>query len=196
MGSQRGFASLVRAVSLAVAAFALATLAAPSASAQSPEAAEPEVAEAVTRGIYLVEQGPHRVTVQTIPSVPAAGTVHFVVTPTLIADGSAVTSAIVLIVVDDDQGEPTYQSLALNPPDRSNQYTANILVKKAGDWTVRVNLQIGGDELVLSFPLEVIERSITGGIAGTISFFVVLAVLLGGAGYLAWSSRRRRASQR
>ncbi len=171
---------------------------APIASAQSPEAVAPEPrqgvpADELTLGIYRLDQDPYSVTVQMIPAVPAAGTVHFVVTPEFISDGSAVTNAIVLIVVDDEEGVPTYQSLALNSPDQPTQYKANILVMRAGEWTVRVNLRIDGRELEISVPLAVIDRASTGGaLAGTVAFLVVLAALAGGGAYIALSIRRRR----
>ena len=189
------FMSVAGRVSIALfAALATTLLAvAPIASAQSPEAVVPVPAEKLTLGIYRLDQDPYSVTVQMIPSVPAAGTVHFVVTPELISDGSAVTNAIVLVVVDDEEGVPTYQSLALNSPDQPTQYKANILVKRAGEWTVRVNLRIDGRELEISVPLAVIERASTDGtLAGTVAFLVVLAALAGGGAYIALSIRRRR----
>ena len=173
---------------------ALAVLTATTAAAQSPEEAEE-----LARGIYRVGDDIYDVTVQVLPSKPAAGTVHFVVTPRSAATGSAVTDATVLIVIDDEAGEPTYQSLALNTPDQPNQYRANLLVKRAGEWTVRVRMDAGGHQVELSLPLEVVDRNITGGLAGTIAFFVVLAVLISGVAYIAMASRtrrRRRASQR
>lgn len=177
-----------------LATIALAFLAAATAAAQSPERAEE-----LARGIYRLEDEAYDVTVQVLPSKPAAGTVHFVVTPRNAATGSPVTDATVLIVIDDESGEPTYQSLALSTPDRPNQYRANLLIKRAGEWTVRVKMEAGDKEAVLSLPLEVVDRSITGGLAGTIAFFVVFAVLVSGVVYLAMASRsrrRRRASQR
>ena len=185
--------SLCRAVTV-LAMIALAVLTATTVTAQSPEEAEE-----LARGIYRVGDDIYDVTVQFLPSKPAAGTVHFVVTPRSAATGSAVTDATVLIVIDDEAGEPTYQSLALNTPDQPNQYRANFLVKRAGEWTVRVRMDAGGHQVELSLPLEVVDRNITGGLAGTIAFFVVLAVLISGVAYIAMASRsrrRRRASQR
>lgn len=166
---------------------------APMASAQSPEAVAPVPADELTLGIYRLDQDPYSVTVQMIPAVPAAGTVHFVVTPELISDGSAVTNAIVLVIIDDEEGVPTYQSLALNSPDQPTQYKANILLMRAGEWTVRVNLRIDDREMEISVPLAVIERASTGGaLVGTAVFLVVLAALVGGGAYIALSIRRRR----
>lgn len=172
---------------------ALAAFTAATAAAQSPGGAEE-----LARGLYRLGDEVYDVTVQFLPSKPAAGTVHFVVTPRSAATGSAVTDAIVLIVIDDEAGEPTYQSLALNTPEQPNQYRANVLIKRAGEWTVRVEMDAGDHRTELSLPLEVVDRSITGGIAGTVAFFVVLAVLVSGVAYLALASRnrrRRRASQ-
>jgi hypothetical protein len=157
------------------------------------QAQAPETAEELTRGIFRSEQDPYMVTVQMIPSVPAAGTVHFIVTPELSLDGAAVTNAIVLVVVDDEEGVPAFQSLALNAPDQPRQYSANLLIPRAGEWTVRVNVQVDGNELELQLPLTVIDRASTGGeMAGTIAFLVVLAVLVGGGGFVALSIRRRQ----
>ena len=164
----------------------------PVAWAQSPETPEPDVAKELTRGIFRSEQDPYTITVQMIPSVPAAGTVHFIVTPELVLDGVAVTNAVVLVVVDDEEGVPAFQSLALNSPDQPRQYSANLLIPRAGEWMVRVNVQVDGDELDMQLPLTVIDRASTGGeMAGTIAFLVVLAVLVGGGGYVALSIRRR-----
>lgn len=183
---------LCRAV-VVLATIALALFATATAAAQSPGGAEE-----LARGIYRLADEVYEVTVQVLPSRPAAGTVHFVVTPRSAGTGSAVTDATVLIVIDDETGEPTYQSLALSTPDQPNQYRANLLIKRAGEWTVRVNMEAGDHQTELSLPLEVVDRSITGGLAGTIAFFVVFAVLVSGVAYLAMASRsrrRRRASQ-
>lgn len=191
-GPSRHHRALCRAVA-AVAMIALAAFTAATAAAQSPGGAEE-----LARGLYRLGDEVYDVTVQFLPSKPAAGTVHFVVTPRSAATGSAVTDAIVLIVIDDEAGEPTYQSLALNTPEQPNQYRANVLIKRAGEWTVRVEMDAGDHRTELSLPLEVVDRSITGGIAGTVAFFVVLAVLVSGVAYLALASRnrrRRRASQ-
>ena len=159
--------------------------------AQGVQAESPEVAEELTRGIYRAEQDPYMVTVQMIPSVPAAGTVHFIVTPELLPDGGEVTNAIVLEVVDDEEGVPAFQSLALNSPDQPRQYSANLLIPRAGEWTVRVNVQVDGDEFDMQLPLTVIDRASTGGErAGTIAFLVVVAVLVAGGGYVTLSIRR------
>jgi hypothetical protein len=159
---------------------------------QGVRAQSPEAAEELTRGIYRSEQGPYMVTVQMIPSVPAAGTVHFIVTPELALDGAAVANAIVLVVVDDEEGVPAFQSLALNSPDQPRQYSANLIIPRAGEWTVRVNVQIDGNELDMQLPLTVIDRASTGGeLAGTITLLVVLAVLLAGGGYVTLTIRRR-----
>ena len=184
---------LCRAVTV-LATIALALFTTTTAAAQSPGGAEE-----LARGIYRLADEAYEVTVQVLPSRPAAGTVHFVVTPKSAATGSAVTDATVLIVIDDETGEPTYQSLALSTPDQPNQYRANFLITRAGEWTVRVKMDAGDHQTELSLPLEVIDRSITGGIAGTIAFFVVFAVLVSGVVYMAMASRRRRrrrASQR
>jgi hypothetical protein len=174
-------------------ALASPSLGGPLANAQSPTEVVPVPADELTLGIYRLDQDPYSVTVQMIPSVPAAGTVHFVVTPELISDGSAVTNAIVLVVVDDEDGAPAFQSLALNTPDQPRQYKANLIVPRAGDWTVRVNLRIDGRELEVSVPLTVVDRASTGGeLAGTAVFLVVLAALVGGGAYIALSIRRRQ----
>ena len=181
--------ALCRAI-FALAAIVLAVLTVSTAAAQSPGEAEE-----LARGIYRLGNDVYDVTVQVLPSRPAAGTVHFVVTPRHAATGSAVTDATVLIVIDDDAGQPTYQSLALSTPDQPNQYRANLLIKRAGEWTVRVRMDAGGHEAELSLPLEVVDRSITGGLAGTIAFLVVLAVLISGVAYLALAARSRRRSR-
>ncbi len=180
-----GKAAAVRATA-ALAVLGAACALAPAAWAQSAG----EVQE-IARGIYRVTEDPYDVTVQVLPSAPAAGTVHFVVTPRLAATGEAVTDAIVLIVIDDEQGVPTYQSLALSTPEQPRQYRANLLIKRAGEWTARVEMDAGEGQAQLRVPLEVVDRSITGGMAGTLAFFAVFAVLIGGGLYIAMLARRK-----
>lgn len=175
-------------------ALILAALASAALSVNVALAQTPVGADELARGIYRLSSEEYDVTVQVLPSRPAAGTVHFVVTPMHAGSGTAVTDATVLIVIDDEEGLPTYQSLALNTPDQPNQYRANLLVKRAGDWTVRVRMDAGGTQSELSLPLPVIDRSITGGIGGTLVFFAVLGVLISVGAYLALVvSRKRRA---
>ena len=171
----------------AAAALLAATAIAPAAAlAQS----DGEVQE-ISRGIFRVIAEPYDVIVQVLPSRPAAGTVHFVVTPTVAATGEPVTDAVVLIVVDDEEGVPTYQSLAVSTLDQPSQYRANLLIKRAGEWTARVELDAGQGQAQLRVPLPVIDRSITGGLAGTLAFFAVFAVLVGGGIYIAMQARRK-----
>ena len=151
----------------------------------------PETAELVSNGVYRMAFAEYEVTVEVVPPRPTVGAVHFVVQPRLLEGGEGLTDAVVMVVVDDDSGEPAYESVASSTVDRPTDYRARVVIDRAGEWTVRVNVRMGGgDPVELSFPLHTSERASIGGVAGTIVFLVVLAVLVGIAGFLAYSARR------
>ena len=177
----------VRTIATALFAAAVAALLAPVAvSAQSPEEARE-----IARGRFQMIDERYEITVDVVPSVPSAGTVHFVVTPNLVETEEAVTDATILIVIDDEEGVPTYQSIAPGTPGLPGQYRANFLVERAGDWKVRVELEAPAGDAQLTLPLVVIDRNITGGLGGTLVFVVVAVVLAGGGLYVALMARRK-----
>jgi hypothetical protein len=134
-------------------------------------------------------------TMSVLPETPLVGIVHFEVTLTNTGTGQPVTGAEVLLIADDDKGNPTYQTLALNSPMNRERYQGNMTFERAGEWSVRVRVtdkQLGDSEFTV--PLTVGEVALGPGLAGTYIWLLVVVVLVGGAFLVFRSARRKRTS--
>ena len=155
---------------------------------QSPEEA-PEDAGTET----LSGPGAFDVEISFEPEDQAVGTVIVVVRPRYSDLGEPVENAKVSVVLDDALGAPTFRSLALNFPNNRADYRANFLIDRAGAWTARVEILVQGyDPETFERSFMVRQENIAGGLGGTLVFLGVFLVLVGGAAYLTFSSRRKR----
>lgn len=165
-----------------LAALLLGTLAAPQLLAQTAPVE-----------MYRGRQGPYELALSILPETPVVGLVHFVVTLNDAESGQPVTDAELLVVVDDAEGKPTYQSLALNSPADRLGYQANFTFERAGEWTVRVRVtEKERGQAEFSVPLTVGDVALGPGLAGTYIWLLVVVVLVGGAFLIFRSARRRR----
>ena len=128
-----------------------------------------------------------------MPERPAVGTVHFSIRPLDAATSLPVTEAMVRIVANNPDGEPTFQARALNTPNDPQRYIANITFNTPGAWTLAIeveNADLG--EATAVVPFEVAEQTVTPALAGGIAFIVLFAVLVAGGVYVWYSARRAR----
>ena len=143
--------------------------------------------------IYRGRQGSYEIIVGILPGEPRLGTVHFSITPLDFATLLPVADAEIIIVAKDQQGMPIYQARALNTPEFPQYYDANITFESAGFWTMVVD--VSEDELgeaTVQIALAVEVQSIGAGKYGGLVFLIVFLVLIGGALYVWYSSRRLR----
>ena len=141
--------------------------------------------------IFRGRAGAYEITLGVLPEEPALGRVHFSVTVSQAESSQPVADAEVVLVAVDESGRAEYQSRALNTPDDPLCYDANITFESAGAWTIVVEVDTeGSGKASADVPLEISEPPLTPGLAGTVLFFAVLAVLTGGGLYL-WQSSRR-----
>jgi len=174
----------------AVSAFAVALWVAawPLASAQAQEAPSGEV---------RVTAGPHDVRVFPVNTNLAAGFVQFSV---LVFDpntGEPVPDAKVVLLAYNEEEEYEGWATALNTPSLPEQYDARVNLESTGDWLISIDVDSplgrGGAE-VMTLHVPSLQRYTS----GSLVFFGVFAVLIGGVAYLWWSVRRnqrRKAAQ-
>ena len=152
--------------------------------------AGPALAGGDVAEIFRGRAGAYEITLGVLPEEPALGRVHFSVTVSDAETSQPITDAEVVLVAVDESGKPEYQSRALNTPDDPLCYDSNITFESAGAWTIRVDVDSAGSgKGSADVPLEISEPPLTPGLAGTVLFFAVLAVLTGGGLYL-WRSSR------
>ena len=144
--------------------------------------------------IFRGRDGSYEVAVSILPADPVIGTVHFSIIPLDASTSLPVTDAEVTIVAHDEGGEPRFRARALNTPDSPQFYDANITFDSAGAWTLLV--EVRNDDLgeaAVTVPLRVEERALTPGAAGSLVLLGAVVVLVGGALYIWFDIRRRRA---
>jgi hypothetical protein len=168
---------------LALAAWAVAGVWEP-ASAQTED--EP-------RELFRGRSGVYEIIVGIRPNEPLVGTIHFLVSALDAATRENVADARVLIVAINEDGVPTYQSLAVNTIRSPDLYEANITFSKPGKWDLRVDVESGLlGAASFDVPLEVRPLAASASRSGTILFGGVLVVLVGGTIYLSYAARRSR----
>ena len=140
--------------------------------------------------IFRERSGAYEVVLGVLPERPAVGTVHLTVTPIDAQTSAPVVDARITIVAHDPEGEPAYQVRALNSPAARMYYDANLTLPRPGLWTLKLDVQ--SDALgttTVDVPLQVDRQSIPPSLGGTVIWFVVLGVLVGGAGYVWYRSK-------
>ena len=141
--------------------------------------------------IYEGRAGAYTITVGVLPEDTAVGAVHFSVTISDTETSRPITDAEVTLVALNDAGREVYQARALNTPVQPVYYDANITFESAGAWTIRVDVDSHDlGQASVDVPLQVREPALTPGATGTLLFFAVIAVLVGGGIYI-WRASKR-----
>ena len=141
--------------------------------------------------LYKGPAEPYEVIVTVQPQRPKVGTVHFAVTVLDPGTQTLVEDARVLIVAYNPDGEPTYQSPALNDPATPIHYLGNIIFRDAGQWSLVVKIETAehGETQAVT-PIHIAPAASAPGFEGVFVLAVVAAALFGGTAYVAWSIRR------
>ena len=145
--------------------------------------------------IFRGEEGSYGIIVRILPKDPVVGIIHFSVTPLDAQSSLPVTDAIIVIVANNQLGEPSYQVRALNTPASAQDYEANITFESAGTWTLMV--EVRSDSLgraIFAVPVNLEEQPVGPGSVGAIVFLGVFMVLVGGGVYVYYSARRQASS--
>lgn len=144
---------------------------------------------------YRGVQGPFELMVGSQPASPVVGTVHLTLMVAASETSHPVAGARVDVVADDPKGRAAYQARAVSIPAFPNQYDTNLTIDSPGAWTLLVTVSRADlGEATFTVPLSVGEQSIGPGRGGTVVWLGLLAVLGGGATYVWYSARRRRAT--
>ena len=138
-----------------------------------------------------VTAGPHDVRVIPVNTNLAAGFVQFSVLVRNAATGEVVPDARVVLLAKNEKEEYEGWATALNSPDLSEQYDARVNLDSTGDWLISIDVDSplgrgGADLMTLHVPA--LQRYTS----GSLVFFGVFAVLIGGVAYLWWSIRRNQ----
>lgn len=133
------------------------------------------------------------------PVRPVVGSVHISVIPHETATSRPVLDAAITVYAVDEDGEPVYKAPALLTPGSDETsppyYDANITFRRAGNWTLRVQLDhdaIGAASL--DAPLRIGRQPLLPGVEGTLVFVLATGAIVGGVVYLWVMSRRMRRS--
>ena len=143
--------------------------------------------------IYRGQEGNYQIVLGILPEEPLVGVVQFSIVLTSSATGRFVDDTTVMVVVEDEVGIPTYQSVAIGMPDGSHFYVANVTFQKPGIWNVLVS--VDNEELGLaefSVPLEVGELAIGMNDMGTFVWLGIVIIIFGGGYWIYRSAMRRR----
>ena len=148
-----------------------------------------------TKEISRANEGSYEIIVRALPKKPVVGTVHFSITPMDASVNQTVTDAQILIICNNNEGEPTYQARALNTPSSPQYYDANITFKSSGQWTLVIKVQSSRlGESTITVPLNVADQAIGPGNSGTVVFLIMLVILVGGALSIWHIARRQKTS--
>lgn len=134
--------------------------------------------------------GPYEISAAVVQSHLSLGTTLFAITVVDEATGLPVPDAKVLLTTRHDESGDEGKGTAHNTPSNPDRYDAQMDLHSPGLWSITVGVESSrGKVAVEMMRLEVPEtRRISG---GTFVFIGVFVVLIGGAAYLWWSTRRR-----
>ena len=141
--------------------------------------------------IFRASEGRYEIIVGVQPDAPVVGLAHFTIMPLDLGTSAPVIDAEVNIVAHDPQDRPTYRVRAVNSPAARNYYDANITFDSTGEWTLFVEVESAAlGHATVAVPLRVGAQALGPSLAGTITWLIVLGVLVGGSLYL-WNKQRR-----
>ena len=135
--------------------------------------------------------GPYEVIVTVQPHKPKVGTVHFGVTILDHSTQTLVEDAKVLIVAYNPDGEPTYQTPALNDPATPVHYKGNIIFRSPGQWSLLTKIETPDHgEVTATSPINIAEAASVSSVEGLLMLILVTCALAGGSAYVIFSIRR------
>ena len=141
--------------------------------------------------IFRASEGRYEIIVGVQPAAPVVGLAHFTITPLDLGTSAPVIDAEINVVAHDPQDRPTYRVRAINSPAARNYYDANITFDSPGDWTLFVEVESAAlGHATVAVPLRVGAQALGPSLAGTITWVIVLATLVGGSLYL-WYRQRQ-----
>ncbi len=141
--------------------------------------------------LYRGPAGPYEIIITVQPHKPRVGTVHFGVTILDPETQTLVEDAHVLIVAYNPEGEPTYQTPALNDPATPIHYKGNIIFRSSGQWSLLTKIETEKHgEVTASTPIHIAEAASVSSVEGLFMLILVTLALIGGAAYVAFSIRR------
>ena len=137
--------------------------------------------------------GPYEVIITIQPHKPRVGTVHFGV---MILDHSTETlveDARVLIVAYNPEGEPTYQTPALNDPATPIHYKGNIIFRSSGQWSLLTKIVTEEHgEVTAATPINIAEAASVSSTEGLLVLVIVILAIGGGTTYVIYSIKRQQ----
>ena len=143
--------------------------------------------------LHRAPAGPYEVVITVQPHKPRVGTVHIAVTVLDHAKRTAVENAKVLIVAYNPEGEPTYQSPAINDPATPIHYKGNIIFRSPGQWELLVKIETAEHgEITTSTPINIAEAASVARTEGLIVLAIVTLAIGGGTAYIIYSIRRHQ----
>ena len=155
--------------------------------------------------LFSREAGPFDVAMSWVPPSPQVGIINVGVKPTLIADGSPVTDARILLVAESEPEHPEFQVVAVNTPNHPGVYRANLKFEEAGNWVLHVQINSPSTERKLGTgmgqadfrsPLVILPAPIQPGAEGGWVFLGVFIVLAAGSVYVVMAIRKSQATRR
>ena len=156
--------------------------------AQSDESFQP---------LFNREVGPFDIAMSWVPPAPQVGFINIGVKPTLLADGSPVTDARIVLVAETEPGHPDFEVVAVNTPNDPEVYRANLKFEEAGNWVIHVQVDsptLGQADF--RSPLVILPAPIPPGPAGGWVFLGVFVVLAAGSVYIIMAIRKAQATRR
>ena len=141
--------------------------------------------------IFRTREGLYEILVGVQPETPVVGTVHLTITALDAANSVPVTDAEINITAYDPHDKPVYRVRALNSHLAPNYYDANITFEAPGDWKLFVEIEsvVFGSVMVV-VPIHIGNQILGPSFAGTVTFAIVIFVLLSGSLYL-WNKQRQ-----
>ena len=141
-----------------------------------------------------IESGPYDIRALLVNSNLPAGFLQLSILVRNAATGEAVPDARVVLITRHPKDGHEGWATALNSPVLPEQYDARLNLDSTGEWIISVDVesplgQAGGEITTVEVPA--LQRYTS----GSLVFFGVFAVLVGGIAYLWWSVRRDRRRQ-
>ena len=147
--------------------------------------------------LFSREAGPFDVAMSWVPPSPQVGIINVGVKPTLIADGSPVTDARILLVAESEPEHPEFQVVAVNTPNHPGVYRANLKFEEAGNWVLHVQISSPSmGQADFRSPLVILPAPIQPGAEGGWVFLGVFIVLAAGSVYVVMAIRKSQATRR
>ena len=149
------------------------------------------------RPLFNREAGPFDIGMSWVPPSPQVGIVNIGVKPTVLADGSPVMDARVVLVAESDPEHPEFEVVAVNTPNDPEGYRANLKFEEAGNWVihVKVNSPTVGQADFRS-PLVILPAPIQPGAEGGWVFLGIFLVLAAGSVWIVMAIRKAQAARR